>query len=211
MLLKSTFFSLLLLKTGYGFSQTDNQVIQKNPKRFEYYFNGGFGLYFPTQESAVLANNGPIYSFQFQVNYKHNYFTRLAFDQYNIGYADEAILNGLNVKIDDKVQTLNVGLDYGYTFHLSKRFSPFAYIGLGYASVEVPIIKYDISTKTTEISNTRNPFLSIRGGVGGEYEFNKFFIVFAELQYLSIPFKTDISNKELNGISFQIGFKTPLQ
>jgi opacity protein-like surface antigen len=208
---KSVYFMLLLLKTNFAFCQTKNQIIQNNPKRFEYYFNGGFGLYFPTQESAILENNGPIYSFQFQVNYKHNYFTRLAFDQYNVGYNDDVNINGLNVKINDKVQILNVGFDYGYTFNLSKKFSPFAYIGIGYASVEVPMVKYDFNSKVVDISNTRNPFLSLRGGVGGEYEFNKYFIVFTELQYLSIPFKTDISNKELNGISFQIGFKTPLQ
>lgn len=208
---KSVYFMLLLLKTSIAFCQTENQIIQKNPKRFEYYFNGGFGLFFPTQESAILENNGPIYSFQFQVNYKHNYFTRLAFDQYNIGYNDDVNIKGLNIKINDKVQTLNMGFDYGYTFNLGKNFSPFAYVGIGYASMEVPTVKYDISTKVIDISNSRNPFLSLRGGVGGEYEFNKYFIVFAEFQYLSIPFKTDISNKELNGISFQIGFKTPLQ
>jgi hypothetical protein len=211
MSLKSIFFTLLLLKTDFVFCQTKNQIIQKNPKRFEYYFNGGFGIYFPTQESAILANNGPIYSFQIQVNYKHNYFTRLAFDQYNVGYNDDFNINGLNFKINDKVQTLNMGFDYGYTFHLFKKFSPFAYVGIGYASMEVPNVKYDISAKVLDISNTRNPFLSLRGGIGGEYEFNKFFIVFTELQYLSIPFKTDLSNKELNGVSFQIGFKTPLQ
>jgi opacity protein-like surface antigen len=211
MSLKQLCFTLLLMKTGFAFCQDKNQVVQKNPKRFEYYFNGGFGLYFPTQKSAVLENNGPIYSFQVQINYKQNYFTRIAFDQYNVGYNDDIEINGLKIKINDKVQILNSGIDYGYTFHLFKKFAPFAYVGVGYASMEVPKISYDISAKTIDITNTRNPFLSLRGGVGGEYEFSKFFIVFAEFQYLSIPFKTDISNKELNGISFQIGFKTPLQ
>ncbi len=202
---------LLFMKTSIVFCQNDNKIIQKNPKRFEYYFNGGFGLYFPTQESAVLARDGPVYSFQIQVNYKHNYFTRLGFDQYNVGYVDDLNIDGINVKINDKVQTLNIGLDYGYTFHISKKFSPFAYVGVGYASMEVPNVQYNLNSKAIDISNTRNPFLSLRSGVGGEFEFNKFLIVFTEIQYLSIPFKTDIRNKELNGISFQIGFKTPLQ
>lgn len=211
MSLKSVGFMLLFMKIGFVYCQTASQIIQKNPKRFEFYFNGGFGLYFPTQESALLTNNGPIYSFQIQANFKDNYFSRLAFDQYNIGYNDIININGINININDKVQTLNIGSDYGYTFHLSKKFSPFAYVGIGYASMEVPDVKYDITSKVLDISNIRNSFLSLRGGVGGEYEFNKFLIVFTDLQYLSIPFKTDISNKELNGISFQIGFKTPLQ
>lgn len=211
MSLKSVCFVFLFMKTSIVFCQNDNQIIQKNPKRFEYYFNGGFGLYFPTQASTVLARDGPVYSFQIQANYKHNYFTRLGFDQYNVGYVDNLNVDGINVSINDKVQTLNIGFDYGYTFHLSKKFSPFAYVGVGYASMEVPNVKYNLTSKAIDISNTRNPFLSLRGGVGGEFEFNKFFIVFTELQYLSIPFKTEIRNKELNGISFQIGFKTPLQ
>lgn len=208
---KILLFILLLLEGNSVLCQTENQIIQKNPKRFEYYFNGGFGLYFPTEVSTLLAKYGPVYSFQAQINYKHNYFTRFAFDQYNIGYSDNALINGQAFRISDKVQTLIIGFDFGYTFHATKRFSPFIYSGLGYASMDVPTVNYEKTTSAIEISSTQKPFLSLRGGMGGEYEFNKYLIVFAELQYLTIPFKTDISNKQLNGVSLQIGFKTPLQ
>jgi opacity protein-like surface antigen len=193
------------------FCQTENQVIQTNPKRFRYYFNGGLGLYTPINQAKLLAKNGIVYSFQAQINYKDSYFIRLAFDQYNISYSNNTIINGLNIKINEKVQTLNIGVDYGYAFHLSKRFSPIVYLGIGYASMEAPTVKYDNTSNVVDVSIVKKAFVSFRGGVGGEYEFNKYFIISAEVQYLSIPFKTDIGNQQLNGLNFQISFKTPLQ
>ena len=93
----------------------------QNEKRFKYYFNGSFGLYLPSKVDDALSKNGSVYTFQFQTNYKDNYFTRLYFDQSNINYSDKVISNGLNVRIDDYVQTNSYGLDIGYSFFEKKK------------------------------------------------------------------------------------------
>lgn len=201
---------LFLLKINVGFTQTDSNVINKKPSQLKYYSNSGFGIYFPIRSSEKLDKSGIIYNFQVQVNHKSHYFGRLTFDQFNIGYTDKAVINGLNIKIDNKLQTLNIGIDGGYTVDMNKKIALFAYIGIGYASVEIPKVDYNTATKIVDISSISKPFLSFRGGVGVDYKLIKSMIIFTDFQYLTIPFKTDISNKELNGISCQIGIKTPL-
>jgi opacity protein-like surface antigen len=202
---------ILLFTANLSIAQQENKIIQTKPKRFEYYFNGAFGFYFPFNTTKTVASRGNVNTFQIQVNYKDYFFSRLCFDQYNVGYEDNVTINSLSTYIKDKVQTTYIGLDIGYTFHLGKMLSPFAYIGAGYTTMDVPTVSYDNIQNNLRIVTSTKSFLGLRGGIGAEYEFNKFFILYADAQYLSIPFKTDLSNKDLNGISLQIGFKTPLQ
>jgi hypothetical protein len=192
-----------------SFCQKATETMQKNIKPFVLYSNGGYGKYFSTDKPIQLSQSGNIYFFQLQVNYKQNYFARLAFDQYSIDYSDNAIINGLAYKIKDKAQTTNLGVDFGYTVHLSKKISSFAYLGIGRAVMQVPTIRYDTATGV-DISIVKKPFLALRGGAGCEYKFDELFILYVDMQYLTIPFKTTINNKQLSGASFQIGFKTKL-
>jgi Outer membrane protein beta-barrel domain len=210
MLKNALLFSCLMLKFCPIFCQVGKQIPKKTTP-FEYYFNSGFGFYFPTNGQALLAKSGTVYSFQVQVNYKKRFFTRFEFDQYRINYTDNFKVNGQNMTINDKVEALNIGFDFGYTRQLSKRFSTYGYIGAGDAAIQVPTIRYNMTATNIDISTSEKNFLSFRGGLGGEFEINKVFIVFGELQYLSIPFKTEISDQQLNGVSCIIGFKTPLQ
>jgi Outer membrane protein beta-barrel domain len=192
-----------------SFCQKATETTQKSFKPFVFYSNGGYGKYFTTDKPIQLSNSGNIYFFQLQVNYKQNYFARFAFDQYSIDYSDNAIINGLLYKIKNKTQTTNVGMDLGYTVRLSKKVSSFAYLGIGRAVMHVPTIHYDTATGV-DISLVKKPFLSLRGGVGCEYKFDELFILYVDMQYLTIPFKAAINNKQLSGASFQIGFKTKL-
>jgi hypothetical protein len=210
MLKKTIFFSCFMLKICPIFCQVDKQISQKMTP-FEYYFNSGFGYYFPTNGRSLLAKSGAVYGFQVQVNYKKHFFMRLAFDQYRINYTDNLRVNGQNMTINDKVETLNIGFDFGYSGQLSKRFSTYGYMGAGNAAIQVPNLYYNALTNSIDFSTSEKDFLSFRGGLGGEFQISKVFIIFGELQYLSIPFKTEISDKQLNGVSCIIGFKTPLQ
>jgi opacity protein-like surface antigen len=203
--------TILLITIKFSMAQQENKIVQTNPKRFEYYFNGAFGFYFPLNTASAVASRGNISTFQFQANDKDNFFSRLCFDQYNVGYEDNININGLNTYIKDKVQTTYIGVDIGYTFHLGEKLSPFTYIGAGFTSIDVPVVNYNNLQNNLRIVTSTKSFLGLRGGIGAEYEFNKFFILYLDAQYLSIPFKTDLSNKQLNGVSIQIGFKTPLQ
>lgn len=195
--------AVLCLISSSAFSQNEN--------RFKFYFNGSFGIYLPSKAESALSKNGSVFTFQFQTNYKDNYFTRIYFDQSNLNYRDNVVINGLNASIDDYVQTNAYGLDIGYSLFETRKLSYFAYVGGGLATMHVPIIRYDQTINTIESFKSNKNFLNLRGGVGVEYEFSKIFILYLETQYSSIPFKTDVSNKQLNGITTLIGFKTPLQ
>lgn len=201
----------VILGLNTALSQEKNTLVEDNPKRFKYYFNGGFGFYFPQKSTNALSKKGPVYTFQFQCNYKDNYFTRVFFDQSNINYQDEFTLNGLNIRMNDYIQTNAFGLDVGYSLFEKKKLSYFGYIGAGAATMRTPLIRYSPTDDTLETYKSTKTFLNLRTGVGIEYEFNKFFIIYLEAQYSSIPFETDLSKKQLNGISTILGFKTPLQ
>ena len=77
--------------------------------------------------------------------------------------------------------------------------------------MNVPTVNYNATSNQLQIAKSSKSFIGLRTGIGVEYEFNRFFILYTDVQYLSIPFKTALSDKQLNGVSFQIGFKTPLQ
>lgn len=186
-------------------------ALAQNENRFKYYFNGAFGAYLPVKAQDALSKRGSVYTFQFQTNFKDNYFARFFFDQNNISYKDVANISGVNVSIDDYVQTNTFGIDIGYSFFEKSKLSYFVYLGAGTASLRVPIIGYNEEDNTGRISKSSKSFLNLRGGIGIEYEFSRVFILYLDVQYTSIPFKTDLSNKQLNGVTPIIGFKTPLQ
>ena len=194
---------ILLAKSSYA--------QEKPERRFEYYFNTSFGLYLPNKAPKPLAKSGMVYTFQFQANFKHNYFARLYFDQYSVNYRDTRNINGLQAKIDDDLDTNTYGIDLGYTFIESSKFSPYVYLGGGFATMKTPVIDYNSAANTVTTSSSSKNFLNYRIGVGAEYEISKMFILTLETQYNSIPFKTDLDNKQLNGTMILIGFKTALQ
>jgi opacity protein-like surface antigen len=179
-----------------SFSQRNIETVEEKDKKSELYSNGGYGKYFSLDKETKTGQGGNVYFFQIQINYKKNYFTRLAFDQYSMAFTEKINKNGLKFSINDKIQTTNLGIDIGYTFPLSKKVSPYIYVGAGGANMQVPVLQYDSTIAMAGISLAKKPFLSLRGGAGCDYEFTKMFIAFLEMQYLSIPFK--------------IGFKTLL-
>ena len=209
--MKKAIATLFLVASLSSYSQNENSIFQSKPNRFKFYFNGSFGLYLPINAAKTLAKSGAVYTFQFQTNYKDNYFTRLFFDQYNVNYKDNFVINNLKFNIDDNVITNTLGLDLGYTFKESKKLSPFVYIGAGYASMRTPNIEYSPLQNTLNTFTESKSFITFRGGVGLEYEFSRYFVIYLETNYSTIPFKTNLSDKPLNGIMTLIGFKTPLQ
>ncbi len=190
---------------------TSSFAQEKPERRFEYYFNTSFGLYLPNNAPKPLAKSGMVYTFQFQVNFKHNYFGRLYFDQYSVNYRDTRNLNGLQAKIDDDLDTNTYGIDLGCTFIEASKFSPYVYFGGGFATMKTPIIDYNSAINTITTNRSSKNFLNYRIGLGAEYEISKMFILSLETQYNAIPFKTDLDNKQLNGIMILVGFKTALQ
>jgi opacity protein-like surface antigen len=180
----------------------------KKPFRFEYYFNGAVGIYYPTNGPKESDYNGNTVTFQFQVNYKDHFFTRLFVDSYDIGYKNELTTQGITLAFNDRVQAINLGGDFGYTW-LIGRFSPYAYAGLGLALVNLPQITTTVGSRV-QIDKPSIQTFAFRAGVGLDFEITKNFIVYLEGQLLSIPDTSPLQKQSLNGISLQAGIKTPL-
>ncbi|MFM8833202.1 MAG: outer membrane beta-barrel protein [Cytophagales bacterium] len=180
----------------------------KKPSRFEYYFNGAVGAYYPTKGPKESDYNGNMFSFQLQINYKDRFFTRPFIDSYDIGYKSELVTQGITLAFNDRVQTLNLGGDFGYAWQIG-RFSPYAYTGLGLALVNLPQITTTTSSRV-QIDKPSIQTFAFRTGGGLDFEVTKNFILYLELQYLSIPDTNSLQQQPLNGISLQVGIKTPL-
>ena len=180
----------------------------KKPSRFDYYFNGAVGIYYPTNGSKESDYNGDTFTFQFQVNYKHHFFTRIFVDSYDIGYKNELTTQGITLAFNDRVQAINLGADFGYTLVFG-RFSPYAYGGLGLGLVNLPQITTTVGSRV-QIDKPSIQTFAFRTGVGFDFEITKNFIVYLEGQFLSIPDTSPLQQQALNGISFQMGIKTPL-
>jgi hypothetical protein len=185
--------------------------MNKKEKKVLYYFNGGIGYYLPLSAGSFLSEKGTTSSFQFQVDYKNHLFGRFYFDQYNVAFHTKFMQNGGNTYINGKVQTTALGLDVGYSWHVH-RLSPYAYVGTGLAMTDVPFLQNNTPGTNDAILTTESrSSLAFRAGVGMNYKINRFFIIYIEPQFLSFPIKTQVYDGMLNGVSVQLGFKTPLQ
>lgn len=181
------------------------------PRRFSYYFNGGVGVYVPLSRHGALKEAGSLGSFQFQVDYKEHIFGRVFFDQYNIAYQiNFTTRNGSDVQIKGKVPSSLIGLELGYGWHVN-RFSPYAFVGTGIDITEVPVLDETPTTNNIKLSSDSQSSIAIRTGLGVNYKISKLFIVYFESQFLSFPVTSQVYSGNLNGVSFQAGFKTPLQ
>ncbi|MCA6381144.1 MAG: hypothetical protein IM606_12680 [Cytophagales bacterium] len=187
-----------------------NVVVAQNktPSRFDYYFNGAVGIYYPTSGPEESDYAGNTFTFQFQVNYKDYFFTRIFVDSYDMGYKNELVTQGITLAFNDRVQAINLGGDFGYT-RLVGRFSPYAYLGLGLALVNLPQITTAIGSRV-QIDKPSIQAFAFRAGGGFDFEITKNFILYSEVQYLSIPDLSSLQHQPLNGISAQVGIKTPL-
>ena len=181
---------------------------QSEAKKFRYTFNSGIGMYNPLIRDAKLASSGLLFSFQLQANYKTKYFSRIAFSQFSLDYKGSFKLNGLNIKMEDRLETLTLGIDLGYVFYQKNKFNSYAFLDTGVAAIYTPIITYDNGSTDFNISKQVNLFQLLNTGIGFEYKLHKLLILSAEFQYTDIPYKTDLSNTQLNGIISQLNFKT---
>ncbi|MFM7485491.1 MAG: hypothetical protein ACKO13_01090, partial [Cytophagales bacterium] len=101
-----------------------------------------------------------------------------------------------------------LGGDFGYAWQIG-RFSPCAYAGLGLALVNLPQITTTTGSRV-QIDKPSIQTFAFRTGGGLDFEVTKNFILYLELQYLSIPDTNSLQQQPLNGISLQVGIKTPL-
>lgn len=186
-----------------------NKICAQNEiKNSSYSFNSGIGVYNPLIDNAKLASSGLLFSFELQANYKTKYFSRLAFSQFSLAYKDNFRLNGLNISIEDRLETLSLGMDLGYVFFEKNKFNSYAFLGAGAAAMYIPKIEYYDGNTDFNIAKQINVLPLLNTGIGFEYKFSKLLILSAEFQYTIIPFQTDLSRTQFNGVISQLNFKT---
>lgn len=178
-------------------------------KVMQWYFNGSFGYYLPLENPTALADRGGFAGFNFEGVFKRRGFFNVAFDQGSINFETNVQSNGIYLNYKSRLRTTYITANVGYGLN-SKKLQPYVYAGLGLATVDSPVLKIDNNTKSISFTSTNKNFFTYRLDVGIIYYLNKLFILYADVQYSSIPFKTDLANKQLNGITLQLGFKTPL-
>ncbi|WP_343672390.1 hypothetical protein [Chitinophaga sp.] len=179
-------------------------------KKLLFYFNGGVGYYLPLTAQTTLSERGSASSFQFQVDYKAHLFGRFYFDQYSIAFHTKYTQNGFNTQLDGKVPTTAIGLDVGYGWHFH-RFSAYTYTGAGLAMTDIPVLRSEAGSSDAYLSSSSRSSMALRVGCGVNFKINRYFIPYFEAQYMSFPVRTQVYNGDLDGISLQVGFKTPLQ
>jgi len=204
---KGLLLSIVLI---FAFPATAQTFEKKRERRLLYYFNGGIGVYLPTTAITSLSETGFVGGFQFQVDYQKHLFGRFFFDQYSIAFHTRYSQNNANTFIKGKVPTTGIGGDIGYRWHV-RRFSPYVYGGSGVAITDVPFLETDQNSNDVTLTTTSRSSIVVRGGAGINYTINRFFIIYFESQFMSFPIRTQVYDGALNGLSFQIGFKTPLQ
>ena len=184
--------------------------VKNKERKLLYYFNGGVGYYFPLTAQTSLNESGSAGSFQFQVDYKEHLFGRFYFDQYSIAFHTKYTQDGINAQLEGKVPTTAIGLDlgYGWRFH---RFSAYTYTGAGIAITDIPVLRNDPGSNDAYLKSSSRVAMALRGGCGINFRINRYFIPYLESQYMNFPVRTQVYNGDLEGISFQLGFKTPLQ
>jgi hypothetical protein len=175
-----------------------------------FYFNGGIGYYLPVSRQHALKDVGSATSFQFQVDYKTHYFARFIFDQYNVSVKAQFNRHGTNHSISAKMPTTAIGLDAGYQWQFG-RLSTYVYMGASVATTDAPYLAIDSDANSAKLSSRSATSMAIRTGLGINYKFNRYFILYFEPQFLSFPLKTQFYDGQMDGVSLQIGFKTPLQ
>jgi hypothetical protein len=176
---------------------------------FSFSINSGMGFYKPLIVDKKLTVNGLLSFFHFQVNYKEKYFVRLITNQFNLNYVDNVATNGINISIDDRLETANTGIDLGYILFPKEKWSTYAYFGTGSANISSPQTMYNAVNNTLNITKQSGSFLAINAGIGLEFKVNELLVLSLESNYLTIPNYRNLTEKRLDGMTFQLGFKTP--
>lgn len=183
---------------------------KKSSGKFEYSFNAGFGYFFPLRSSKFLGDRGPVYSTNFQVTYKKHFLTHLFFDMVTVDYHKENInVNNVSYTLDYKLNANNIGIDLGYTYPV-KKFAPYFFIGTGLSLMDTPFLKPGEQDQKVVFGTRTHSFLMFRGSIGLDYEISRSFILYLDGQYSTTAFRSVLDNKSIQGLSLQVGFKTPL-
>jgi hypothetical protein len=170
------------------------------------YLNSGFGLYIPYHSSG--DNIGNLATLNLEVEFTKHSIARLSIDNYRIPLLKEINYNNTTIKSNTSANINSLGLDYGLRLVQNKwRF--YAFIGGALCFIDEP--QFSISNNSTVLIDSKNVTrFAFRISPGVEYHFTDTFILFTELQGISIFYKNQDNKNLLNGSGFVLGVATKI-
>lgn len=173
-------------------------------------FGGSFGAFFPYSKTnglnSTVGSNAITY---LQLNFKKHYFARLKLGQTTVDYKSIQNYSSLTTNVDAKINSTNIGLDLGYQKRWN-HFQPYGFLGIGVSFFEKPDVTYSNSNNMVNFKTGSETQIYLNAGVGLNYIISRNFIIFGELQTITIPNIPTGSLTHLSGISPLLGIKALL-
>ena len=193
------------------FAQTDTL---SDTRKFIFEFGGSVGVFLPVSLEKEKIENASKYTGSnavtyLQLTYKSNYFAKVQYGQSSVAYKSQVASAGSMLGIDSKVNTNNIGINFGYQRTFG-RWQPYVIGGGGIALVDVPTVSYDMQASQNVFSTKSKSFTTITIGTGVNYKVGKYFVPFIEGQLSALPNPSRSSLTHLSGVSMLIGIKASL-
>lgn len=172
------------------------------------YLNTGFGLYAPFNSSADESSMGNSATLNLEAELSKHSTARFSIDTYRIPLSKEINFNNSIIKSDSKANITSLGLDYGL-YYTSNKWRFYTFAGGSICFIEEPqFTSTNSSLLTVESKNATRWAIRISPGI--KYSFSDSFVLFTELQGLSIFYKNRDNNNLLNGGGLIFGIATKI-
>ena len=172
------------------------------------YLNTGFGVYVPTNSGSNSNDIGNTATLNLEVELTKRSISRFSIDTYRIPLLKEINFNNAILKSNTKSNITSLGLDYGLHYvHNKWRF--YTFIGGSICFIDEP--EFTIANNSSLVIDSKNVTrFAIRVSPGVKYHFTDTFILFAELQYLSVYYKNQENKNLLSGGGLVFGIATKI-
>jgi Outer membrane protein beta-barrel domain len=172
------------------------------------YLNTGFGLYVPTNSNSNSDDIGNTATLNLEVELTKRSISRFSIDTYRIPLLKETNFNNTTVKSNTKANITSLGLDYGMHFvHNKWRF--YTFVGGSVCFIDEP--EFSSSNNSNLVIDSKNVTrFAVRVSPGIKYHFTDTFILFAELQNLSVFYKNTEGKNLLNGGGLVFGIASKI-
>lgn len=171
------------------------------------YLNTGFGLYAPYNSGSNSSDIGNSATLNLEVELTKRSISRFSIDTYRIPLLKEINFNNAIVKSNTKSNITSLGLDYGLHYvHNKWRF--YTFVGGSICFIDEP--EFTIANNSLLIDSKNVTRFAIRVSPGVKYHFTDTFILFAELQNLSVFYKNQDNKNLLSGGGLVFGIATKI-
>lgn len=172
------------------------------------YLNTGFGVYVPVNSYSNTNDIGTCASLNLESELTNHSAARFSIDTYRIPLLKEINFNSIPIKSNTKANITSIGLDYGLHF-TAKKWRFYAFAGASVCFIDEPDFKIS-NNSAVSIESSNVTRWAVRLSPGLKYHLSDSFILFSELQTLSVFYKNKNNTNLLSGGGLLIGITTKL-